>query len=318
MDDSFLNAVFHEAGKKTKKRFWLISDLQQGNPANAERYFSAAVSDLKSLDPALDGVCYLGDAAEGIDLQKLKTMTDMQLSLLDSLNVPVYYSMGNHELDYYNYCRREGLPPSIPFYETVRQKKNWHLIADQEDFYFSVEMEDFIMLFFSDHASKDGSWVATHQFLPPETEPYPHTKEKWQAVRDEFAKTQKPVFTFSHCAYPGGNRPSQFLEQLLPLPENFRAHFYGHAHIGDHYWAGEHLYRQIACVEHQQQLQFDISSLDHLRGTTVRSAIFDYYGNGEYAVFFRDHLNHRWENCCIQPHDAKSAGLPENQQHYNK
>ena len=51
---------------------------------------------------------------------------------------------------------------------------------------------------------------------------------------------------------------------MMPLPENFRAHFYGHAHIGDGHWAGENLYRQIAGTENSPVCQFNISSLDHI------------------------------------------------------
>ncbi len=312
----FTEDIVKAANKKKYCRYWLISDLQQGNPANAERYFTAAVNDLKEYLTEeirdLSGVCYLGDAAEGIELDKLKEMTDMQVSLLEQFNVPIYYVMGNHELDYFVYGSRV---PVIPFYEAVKDRKLWHLVPTQEDFYFVQETDEFTMLFFSDHLAKDGSWCAVHQNLPGETFPdYPHTKEVWQAVRDRYANTGKPVFTFAHCAFPGGNRPSEFLEQLLPLPDNFRAHFHGHAHIGDEKWAGKDVYRQIAGMDNHPQLQFDISSLDHLRGTTVRSAFFDYYGNGEYGVFFRDHLNHRWEQTFVSSASAKEAGIPEQYQ----
>jgi len=50
-----------------------------------------------------------------------------------------------------------------------------------------------------------------------------------------------------------------------------------------------------------------------MRGTTVRSAFFDYYGGGEYGVFFRDHCNGRWEQIFLSEHDAKSAGIPDGQ-----
>lgn len=310
---SFADAVFSEAAEHVRTRFWLISDLQQGNPRFAEQYFTAAMRDFHAVGTKIDGVCYLGDAAEGIDLDALEIMIGMQIEGLESLNVPIHYVIGNHELDYYRRCRRQKMPPRIPFYEMVKGRPLWRLIPDQEDFWFAQEMPEYTMLFFSDHASKDGSWCATHQSLPPEPElaVYPHKKEVWQAVRDRFGASGKPVFTFAHCAFPGGNRPSQFLEQLLPLPDNFRAHFHGHSHIGDAAWGGENLYRQIAAVNDHAVLQFDIASLDHMRGTTVRSAFFDYYGDGEYGVFFRDHLNARWEHFFLSAHDAKTAGIPD-------
>ncbi len=307
----FLEAVFENATARSRARYWLISDLQQGRPELAERYLNIAMDDFRSLNIKIDGVCYLGDAAEGVNLRDLKVMTDMQTALLDSLQVPIYYSIGNHELDYYRYARERGIKPYIPFYEWVKNKPNWHMIPDQESFWFYHETDDFVFLFFSDHASKDGSWCATHQRMPRENELpfYPHKKSAWIAVRDRFANCGKPVFTFSHCAFPGGNRPSEYLAQMLPLPLNFRAHFHGHSHIGDANWGGKDVYRQIACIDDAPVMQFDISSLDHLRGTTVRSAIFDYFGDDEFGVFFRDHIGHKWENSCIQTQDAKTAGI---------
>ncbi len=305
-----LNDVFKSAQKEALHRFWLFSDLQQSDPEKAECYFKTAVEDFKELDPGAEGICSLGDAAEGIDLDKLETMISMQLRELDSLQLPVYHCLGNHEFDYYHEKVDRGEKPEVPFFDAVKQNKNWHLAPSYSDFWFCHELPEFTMLFFSGHAASDGSWYAAYQTLP-DTPDYPHTKEVWDQLKERFANTGKPVFTFSHCSFPGGNRPSAILGQMLPLPSNFRAHFYGHAHIGDACWAGENLYRQIAGTENSPVCQFNISSLDHWRGTTVRSAFFDYYGDGEYGVFFRDHLNRRWEQCFFSAHDARSAGIPE-------
>ena len=314
---NFIDDIFQASTKHLLTRFWLFSDLQQGNPANAERFFRIAMEDFQGLRVPVNGICYLGDATEGYNLEAVKVMTEMQLGFLDSLDVPVYYTIGNHELDYYRYALEKGLKPFIPFYDAVKGRKNWHVPASQEDFWFAEEMPDFTMLFFSDHAAKNGDWYAFHEMLPdphgqfPFPGTYPYSKQDWIAVRDRFAKQEKLVFTFSHCAFPGGNRPSQHLEQMMPLPPNFRAHFHGHAHIGDGRCAGLNLYRQITGMEGLPIFQFDIASLDHIRGTTVRSAFFDYYGDGEFGVFFRDHINARWEHFFLSAHDAASAGIPE-------
>jgi len=315
---SFIDDIFAASTRRCHTRFWLFSDLQQSSPELAERYFSAAMDDFDGLKLAIDGICYLGDASEGVNLPDIITMLTMQLGYLDALHVPIYYTMGNHELDYYRHAVCHGNDkPRIPFYDAVCKRPNWHLVRSHDQFWFAEEMPEFTMLFFTDHAALDGSWYAFHQMLPdpkglyPFPGEYPYTKKDWEDVRDRFANTGKPIFTFAHCSFPGGNRPSAFLEQILPLPENFRAHFYGHAHIGDHYWAKKDLYRQIACVDDHPVLQFDIASLDHRRGSTVRSAIFDTYGDGKYGVFFRDHVNRRWEQFFLSEHDARSAGIPE-------
>ncbi len=308
---NFNEQAFELAGRNSKSRYWLISDLQQAHPHLAERYLKTALDDMRALSLKLDGICYLGDAAEGCDSEKLEQMIRMQVEGLETLGVPIYYMMGNHDLDYFWKCQADGVPARIPYYDMIKGRPLWHCVPEQDIFWFSHETEDFVMLFFSDHASKDNTWGASHQFLPKDCPEYPHTREVWQGVRDRFGACGKPVFTFSHCAFPGGNRPSEYLAQMLPLPDNFRAHFYGHAHIGDEMWAGKDLYRQIACVDNHGIMQFDIASLDHLRGTTVRSAVFDYYGSGNYSVFFRDHINHCWENACMSAQDPKFAGIPE-------
>ena len=305
-----LDEVFASARREALHRFWLISDLQQSEPERAERYFKAAVADFRQLDSGAEAVCSLGDAAEGSDLDKLRIMIDMQIGELDSLELPVYHCLGNHEFDYYRTLVGRGEKPRVPFFEAVKGKKNWHLAPSFSDFWFSEEFPEFTMLFFSGHAAADGSWRAEYQYWP-ESPDYPYTQEVWTRLKERFAHTGKPVFTFGHCAFPGGNRPSEILARMLPLPVNFRAHFYGHAHIGDAVWAKENLYRQISAVENSPVCQFDIASLDHWRGTTVRSAFFDYYGDGEYGVFFRDHLNRRWEQCFFSACDARSAGIPE-------
>ena len=312
MTDSIIDNIFQEATKRAHTRFWLISDLQQGVYERAERYVTIAVNDLNRIPGKLDGVCYLGDASEGTNIDTVNRMIDMQLEKLDSLGLPIYYTIGNHETEYCRFCRKNGdlTNGQIPFFDAVHNRPNWHLVKSQEDFWFSEEMSEYTMLFFSDHLAKDGSWIGFYEKLPKADSGYPYTKADWEAVRDRFAG-DKPVFTFSHYAFPGGNRESEFLGQMLPLPKNFRAHFHGHAHIGDAVWAGKNLYRQIAAVDNHPIVQFDVSSLDHWRGTTVRSAFFDYYGNGEYGVFFRDHVNARWEQFFVSSHDARDACIPE-------
>ena len=60
-------------------------------------------------------------------------------------------------------------------------------------------------------------------------------------------------FTTAFC---GGNRASEHLSTLLPLPHQVKIHFYGHAHIGDYAWAKENAYRRISCVDwHEKQIR---------------------------------------------------------------
>ena len=168
MTDNFIDTIFQEATKRAHTRFWVISDLQQGVYERAERYMSFAINDLNNIPSKLDGVCYLGDASEGTDLANINRMIDMQLEKLDSLALPIYYTIGNHETEYCRFCRKNGdlTNGRLPFYDAVRNRPNWHVVKSQEDFWFSEEMPEYTMLFFSDHLAKDGSWIGFYEKLP--------------------------------------------------------------------------------------------------------------------------------------------------------
>ena len=111
MTDNFIDTIFQEATKRAHTRFWVISDLQQGVYERAERYMSFAINDLNNIPGKLDGVCYLGDASEGTDLANINRMIDMQLEKLDSLALPIYYTIGNHETEYCRFCRKTDRRP---------------------------------------------------------------------------------------------------------------------------------------------------------------------------------------------------------------
>ena len=299
---SMIDQIMERNRPKVLQRYWLISDLQQKDPVIAKRCMDTAMEDFHSLGLEVNGICYLGDAVEGVNPQALEQMTAMQLKHFMTIPAPVYYVPGNHELDTYRTALAEGKPPHVFLYDKVQDLHQWKTQKNQTDFYFQADVGDFMMFFFPEHASLDGSWYTSHGGVQPQKtgpEAYPYTQEDFQHVRELMASAGKPVFIFSHYAFPGGNRPSDLLGQLFPLPRNVRAHFCGHAHIGDAAWAGKDLYRKMCCVDNHPIMQFDIASLDDIRGSTVRSAFFEYYGRGEYAVFFRDHKGQLWEDCYI-------------------
>lgn len=302
---SVINELINTSSQKALTRLWLISDLQQREPQNAEKFLSCAMNDFKNaVKLPVDGICYLGDSSEGIDREKIDCMTSMQIQQFELLHVPIYYAMGNHELDFYKHApHQDGSAPELPFYNAVKTLPLWNCISSQEDICFFHDFGCFFSVFLSDHASSHGDWYATHGCG---NGTYPYTSEDYQKINERIAAAGKPVFLFSHYPFPGGNRPSDLMAQMLPLPQNVRAHFYGHAHIGDAAWAKENLFRKISCVENQSIMQFDISSLDNLRGSTVRSAFFEYYGDGEYSVFWRDHKHALWEDFFLSRKDSYS------------
>ena len=62
--------------RPARRRLWVISDLQQRDPANARRCMHAGVEDFLSLRLPVDAVCYLGDTTEGADPAHLREMAD--------------------------------------------------------------------------------------------------------------------------------------------------------------------------------------------------------------------------------------------------
>ena len=277
------------------KRFWLISDLQQSIPENATACMTAGVQDFKTLGLKCDAICYLGDAVEGGRLEFLNEMTNMQIEQLGSLNTPVYYAMGNHDMDYLR-ATGEG---RWPFYETVRKLDSWHTQKTAQDQYFVRDWGEFVMVFFAAHAAADASWHTTNGTVRGDVSKYPY-HDNADELRRMLASFKKPVFTLGHYGFPGANRGNPLLGQILPLPDNVRMHIYGHAHIGDGMWAGKDLYRKIACVDNQQIPQINIASLENRRGSAVRSAIMEYYEDGTAGFFFRNHTEHTWDEMYVQ------------------
>ncbi len=293
-----------DADRAALRRFWVFSDLQQQDPENARRCMLAGVEDFLSLRVPVDAVCYLGDSTEGKNLAHLREMADMQVRALARVDAPVYYAMGNHEMDYLRYA---GVPgrACIPMRERIAGEPQWHTTERVDDWTFSADFGGLVLFFLSDHAAPDGSWCTTHCYLQnPARVPNPHDAG---TAREEtlrrLAAVDRPFFTFSHYGFPGGNRDDDegpLQRELLPLPPNHIAHFYGHSHIGDAYWGKQNVFRQISTIERSAATQFDIASLENRRGSAVRSAVLEWYGGRHYGVFFRNHTERRWEKTYLQ------------------
>lgn len=284
---------------EARHRFWVFSDLQQSDPVNASLCMRTGVDDFLSLNLPVDAVCYLGDSTEGTNLAHLREMTDMQVEQLARVDAPVYYAMGNHELDYL----KHGDPPGrliVPIRERILGEPQWHTTERIEDWSFLADFGDLTLFFLSDHASPDGRWCTTHCHVRRIAEGVatPHDDGTARAeTLQKLAAVKTPFFTFSHYSFPGGNRDDEgpLQAELLPLPENVVAHFYGHSHIGDRVWGKKNLYRQISTIEDSTITQFDIASLENRRGTAVRSAVLEWYGGHHYGVYFRNHTEKVWE-----------------------
>ncbi|HZJ56847.1 MAG TPA: metallophosphoesterase, partial [Clostridia bacterium] len=217
-------------------RIWFISDLQQSIPENAARCMQQGIRDFRQLGLDCQRIIYLGDAVEGAHPGRLENMTKMQIGELDGLDIPVRYVVGNHDFDYFRHSKRPLEGVRLPFYEAMKAIPGWKSTDSIEDFYFIEEFDDYALVYLSDHAAVDGSWYTIHGKIHGNASLYPYDDAYFEELRDKIAGIEKPVFTASHYAFPGGNRPSPLLKRLLPLPNNVRVHFYGHAHIGDRVW----------------------------------------------------------------------------------
>lgn len=287
------------------RRLWVFSDLQQSDPVNASRCMHTGVEDFLSLGLDIDAVCYLGDSTEGTNLAHLEEMADMQVRELARVDAPVYYAMGNHEFDYHRWV--EG--PSkltIPMRERILREPQWHTSASTLDWSFRKDFGDLVLFFLTDRCDEaDGTWVTTHcgQRNIKGCEMSAHDFGPDAArVRDEMAALDKPFFTFSHYGFPGGNRDGEgpLQEMLLPLPDLHVAHFYGHSHIGDKVWGKQNVFRQVSTINDSPTSQFDVASLENLRGSAIRSAIVEWYGGHRFGVFFRNHTTATWEKCLVE------------------
>ena len=184
-----------------KLRLWLISDLQQSDPAKAENCMRTAVEDFLDIGQKVDGICYLGDATEWSNLAHLNEMADMQVAYLGRIDAPIYYVMGNHEFDYH----RSGATPgklTIPMRERILREKQWHTTTSPSDWSFSVDCGDVALFFLSDRAELPaGRWFTTHcghrDLDPQNPVSHDHDADATETVA-KMRACGKPFFTFSH------------------------------------------------------------------------------------------------------------------------
>ncbi len=280
---------------KAKHKIWIFSDLQQGNPKYAKECLDVSVADYKSMGKPADMMWYLGDSIEGFGVEHIDhvlKMTEMQIKTFEGLDIPLCYVMGNHEIQFSNGVNKEK--PFVPIYDEIRKHSNWHTTKDYDDWYFKIQLGEFVVYFISEHTTQGNEpqfWVSNEA---PKNDVYYNKVEKLKA---EMKNETCPIITASHYSFPGGNRASNAFNDLFPLPKNHKIHFYGHAHIGDYKWAKENAYRRISSVDWHDIPQVNVSSFEHIRGNTCRSVFLHIYNDNTMGVFFRDHDNRCFTEC---------------------
>ena len=280
--------IYEESLKRAKHKIWILSDLQQGNPDNAKECLDISMSDYEQMGSPADMIWYLGDSVEGRTLSHLEKMCIMQEEAFAKTGLPLCYTTGNHDFDYMKHESQKGEKPRIPFYETVKNHEGWHTAASYTDPYYKLPLGEFMVYFFCDHVAEDKAWWTTHGMIHGNEDAYPYN-DLFDKIREEIRAEERPVITVSHYAYLGGNRESILQSKLLPLPENVKIHFYGHAHIGDFAWAKKDVYRRIAWVDWHDIPQVNVSSFEHIRGKKCRSVFLHIYEDNSMGIFFRNH-----------------------------
>ncbi len=280
--------------REVAARVWVMSDLQTDDPDVARRCLRTAIDDVDGLHRTCDQLWNLGDAVSGTNIERNRAVTDVQLELLNGLDLPGRYVMGNHDIDPMRYAD----DPRMPFYEAVRDDPNWRTTDDPAAFYFVDEVGEHTVLFLSDHVDADAGWAATHGRIRGDADAYPYTARDYRAVIEEVSRSGNPMIMAGHNAFAGGNRAATLQDWFMPLPPETCIHLYGHAHIGDERNvpsdSGRNAYRTISSVDHHRIPQVDIASLEDHRGDVIRSAILETYVDGGCSVHLRDHTHGRW------------------------
>lgn len=299
--------LYEISKERAKHVVWIMSDLQQSDPAAAERCLNICMADYERLGFPARTAWYLGDAVESDDLSCLEEMAAMQAEAFERLGITLCYATGNHDYDYSN-----GHPdkkPVLPFYETVQKRKDWYTTQNCDDFSFEYKLGDFTVHFFCDHVAKDNAWCVTHGRVKRGAEAYPYSAADAEKLRDRMASAKGPVITAGHYSFPGGNRRSELMRGLFPLPTNVRIHFYGHAHIGDFKWAREDAYRRISWVDWHDIPQINVSSFENVRGDASRSVLLHIHEDGVMGIFFRNHDSGAFTESYFPAMENKPHGL---------
>lgn len=299
--------VYRESLRRAKHKVWVLSDLQQRDPARARECLDICLADFAAMGNPADMIWYLGDGVEGSDYAHLLSMCEMQERAFGDTGLPLCYTLGNHDLEYALSESQQAKEPIIPFYETVKRHPGWHTLNEYTDRYFRVELGNHAVYFFSDHIAPDKSWVYIHGDIWGDKEAYPYYDDA-DKIRQQMAQEDRPIITASHYSFAGGNRASRMQSRLQPLPEQVKLHLYGHAHIGDHDWAREHAWRRICWVDWQDIPQINVSSFEHVRGKTCRSVLLHIYEDDSFGIFFRNHDHHCFSECYLPSATHGSSG----------
>lgn len=285
--------IYEESLRRAKHKIWLFSDLQQGDPVKAHECMEINMRDFNALGCPADMMWYLGDTVQGTNVEHLEEMCDMHEKAFVSTGLPLCYVAGNHDFDYI----KNGGGDRNFFHDMVKKHPDWYCAEDIYTPYYKIKLGNYTVYFICDHVAPDFSWYSSHGMIHGKAEDYPFYP-LLDKLKDEIAAEEGPVITASHYAFAGGTREAPiFNEHILPLPQNVKLHFYGHAHIGDFYWALPSPYKRISWVDMHDIPQINVSSFEHVRGHKCRSVFLHIYEDDSCGLFFRNHDDGVFTEC---------------------
>lgn len=276
---------------ETSGWIWVQSDLQLDKPAEAERVLSRAVADMATLNGkefSISGIWCLGDVLCGSNEEDLHEVALDCIEKLETFSVPVAYVLGNHEMDV-----RSGKGRAVyPLYEYARKRPLWHVQENLEDPWFERRCFGLRVIFFGDHAQSGAEgWYVQHHGIRSKGYPY---KDAWTELHKTMQMLREPLLTASHYAFPGGQRPGELMQKLIPLPASVITHLYGHAHIGDMVWNGERPYQRCNPITASDTLQYNISALEDVRSPGSHSALLYIENSIPRLLRIRCHQKKEW------------------------
>lgn len=291
MSDFDLNSAPLLPSREPIARVWVISDIQQSEPADALATLSTAVDDILATDLEFDAIWCLGDALRGSDETALDQVADIFIHQLARLNLPVCYLLGNHDVDY----KRATDIDRHPLWERALAHPNWHVAERLDDFFFARRIGNCLAVFMGDHAHSGGDWFTSHGGVSGRTrEGYPHDTASYTRLSQAIADFNGPVVLAAHYALPGGQKPSGLMARLLPLPANVKLALHGHAHIGDLVWNKDNPWQRDNPVTGQPLRQFNVSALETVRSPGSHSAVLELAPAGPISLRIRCHQKHTW------------------------
>jgi len=163
----------------------------------------------------------LKDEAPGANRQQTISHLDEAFQLFRSFSVPVYYLLGNHDLDCIS---REDYAAKVG--------------GEANDRYFSVDVEGWHLVFLDSCYSPDGTPYSKGNFFWEEAI-LPEHELKW--LKNDLENTTKPVVIFLHHCLDAWARENQkhFLLnseaicQVLEKSGKVKMVFQGHFHPGN-------------------------------------------------------------------------------------